>query len=494
MSDTRALLNRITSFRQRLEQTPNLIPASVALDDPDAARSQTADLLAGSSELLTRSLRALAGAPVNEGPLPVQLTARARRLLEEARGLIAVQKKLTGDAMLAGLMAAALAAPAGTEPDPLVTYTRETVALTDAALRMVQAFPPAAEAQLRMCEGVEAMLRAVRDRLTVAQSAVGARRKDVDRIDGLARRLTDLTAGRAVDFAWFMELGEQLLEEARQAAPLRFLSADPHSTCGYPDGPTVPAPARFVAAHALTVAQVLARVAPQDYEWSNRPLVPVVAGMLMDVGMLRVPAAVLATPGPLGPEERRLIDAHAEAGADLIRAMVPETGPVADAVAAHHERPDGTGYPSSLMGEQVSSLARVLAVCDTYAALACERPHRPASDPRTALTDTLLAAEHGRLDRDFTEYLLALSFHPVGTVVELTDGRVAVVAANHPGRVNLRTTARPVVAVLTDAAGNVLPRPEFLDLAAAERGSVVRVPGAAERTKLLAKHYPELCG
>jgi hypothetical protein len=39
----------------------------------------------------------------------------------------------------------------------------------------------------------------------------------------------------------------------------------------------------------------------------------------------------------------------------------------------------------------------------------------------------------------------------------------------------------------------VLPRPEFLDLAAAERGSVVRVPTAAERTKLLAKHYPELC-
>ncbi len=68
-------------------------------------------------------------------------------------------------------------------------------------------------------------------------------------------------------------------------------------------------------------------------------------------------------------------------------------------------------------------------MCDAYAAMACDRPHRPAKDPRTALTDTLLAADQGRLDRDFSEYLLNLAFHPIGTVVELTDGRIGVVAA-----------------------------------------------------------------
>ncbi len=487
MSDTRTLLYRITSFRQRLEQTPSLVPAAGS-DEPEAARAATAVAIAGNPDLLARSLHTLAGAPVNEGPLPAQLTVRARRLLEEARGLIAVQRRLTDDPLLAGL-----SAEDSTGSDALVTYTRETVALTDAALRMVQAFPASAETQLRMCDGVEVMLRAVRDRLAVAGSAADARRRDLDRIDGLARRLADLAAGRAVDAAWFMEFGEAVVEDARQGAPVRFLSADPLSTCGYPGGPTLPAPARFVAAHALTVCQVLARVVGQDYEWAGRPLIPVVAGLLMDVGMLRVPAAVLAKAGSLDADERRLVEAHPEAGAELIRAALPELGPVADAVAAHHERPDGTGYPRALAGEQVPPLARLLAVCDTYAALACDRPHRPASDPRTALTDALLAAEHGRLDRDFSEYLLALAFHPVGTVVELTDGRVGVVAANHTNRVNLRATARPVVAVLTDPAGVVLPRPEFVDLAAAERGGVVRVLTAAERTKLLARSYPELC-
>ncbi len=489
MSDTRALLDRITSFRERLERTPNLLAVAGAADDPETAKTRTAAALVASGELISRSLRAVAGTTVNEGPLPAQLTVRARKLLEEARGLIAQQRELTGDRLLAGLSAAD-----GAASDPLVCYARETVALTDAALRMVQAFPSSADAQLRMCDGVEAMLRAVRDRLAVTGSAVHLRTQDVERIDGLARRLTDLSAGKAVDTGWLTELAEQLLDEARRTAPLRFLSADPHSTCAYPGGPTVPAPARFVAAHALTVAQVVARVAPQDYEWSTRPAVPVVAALLMDIGMLRVPAAVLAKDGPLDPADRRQVDAHPEAGAAMIRNALPELGLVADAVAAHHERPDGTGYPLATAGDEIPSLARMLAVCDAYAAMTCDRPHRPASDPRTALTDTLLAAEHGRLDRDFTEYLLALAFHPVGTVVELTDGRIGVVVANHTNRVNLRLTARPVVAVLAVSAGAVLPRPEYVDLAAAERGGVVRVLTAAERTRLLAKHYPELCG
>ena len=54
-------------------------------------------------------------------------------------------------------------------------------------------------------------------------------------------------------------------------------------------------------------------------------------------------------------------------------------------------------------------------------------------------------AERGVLDRDFAEYLVHLSFYPVGTVVELTDGRVGVVAANHPNRMDPRVPGRPVV-------------------------------------------------
>jgi hypothetical protein len=488
VSDTRALLNRITSFRQRLEQTPPLIPDAAPLDDADTAKAVATATLAASPKLLSQSLRTLTGAKTEAGPLPTQLTVRARRLLEDARGLIAAQRKVTQEPFLAGLLADEAA-----EGDALAVYARETVALTDAALRMVQAFPASAEAQLRMCDGVEVMLRNVRDRLAVTKSATHVRRKDAERIDGLAQRLTEVCDGRPVNLAWFMELGEQLLDDVRQGCPIKFLSVDPMSCRGHAGGPTVAAPARFVAAHALTAAQVLARIVQHDYEWAGRPLVPLVATFLMNVGLVKVPAAVLAKAEPLTPDERRLIDAHPETGATLVRRAFPDAGPVAEAVEAHHERPDGTGYPHAKIGETIPTLSRLLAVCDAYAAMACDRPHRPAKDPRTALTDTLMAADQGRLDRDFSEYLLNLAFHPIGTVVELTDGRIGVVAANHTSRVNLRLTARPVVAVLADAAGSVLARPEFIDLAAAERGGVVRVLTTAERTRLLAKYYPELC-
>lgn len=481
MSDTHALLERISSFRQRLESTPPLVAG-------DQAATTTA--LAHDPRLLTHTLRTLGSAPTDV-QLPTHLTIRARQLLQEARGLIALQRELTNDPILIGLSRVTTDVDA---LDPLVMYHRETVAVTESALRMVQAFPESADAQLRLCEGVAGMLRAVRDRLTVARKTLNSRRRDFDRIDGLAQRLAELSAERPVELRWFAALAEQILEDSRQAQAIRFSHVEPHSIAAFPGAEDLPAPARYVAAHALTVAQIVARVLPHDFEWAGRPVIPVVAALLMDVGMLRIPLEVLAKSGPLSTAERREIETHPSIGADLIQRFIPQAGPIAAAVNAHHERPDGTGYPNAMKGEDIPSLARLLAACDVYAALASDRPHRPAHDPRTALTESLQAAEHGHLDRDFAEYLIHLSFHPVGTVVELTDGRVCVVAANHSGRANLRASARPVVAILTDPEGIALPRPEFVDLAAAQRGGIVRVLPRAERISLLAKHYPDLCG
>ncbi|MFM8273654.1 MAG: HD-GYP domain-containing protein, partial [Gemmata sp.] len=254
-----------------------------------------------------------------------------------------------------------------------------------------------------------------------------------------------------------------------------------------------PVPARFVAAHALNVAQVVARVVPYDYEWAGRPLLPVVAALLMDCGMLSVPGALLGKTEALTPEDRRVLEAHPKLGADLLVWRFPNiAAPLASAVAAHHERADGTGYPSALPGAQVPPLARLLRVADVYTALLEERPHRQAADPRAALTDVLLMAEHGQLDRDFAEYLLNLAYYPVNTVVELTDGRVGVVVANHPNRLDPRSPGRPVVAVLASADGVPLPRPEHLDLSQADRGGIVKAVPPARRRELLGARYPEL--
>jgi hypothetical protein len=127
-----------------------------------------------------------------------------------------------------------------------------------------------------------------------------------------------------------------------------------------------------------------------------------------------------------------------------------------------------------------------------YAACCAPRPYRPAGDTRAALTDVLLAAEGGQLDKDFAEYLVTLAFYPVGAVVELTDGRVGVVAANHPDRLDPRAPGRPVIAVLADADGQLLPRPEHVDLSASARGGILRTLPAARRRDILGARYPDL--
>ncbi len=479
MSDTRQLLTRIAALRDRLADAARLAP------DADPA-GVSARVMADPGSV-GPALALLAPPTVSVEPAPAgpPLTARARRTLEAARELVAGERELAGDPLLSAL----LAGPG----DPLALYYRDTVALTEAGLRLAQALPEKVEPQLRACDGLDAIVSAGRGRVTVLARALAGRKRDAGRVGGLARRLADLAAGRVVDLEWFVSLADDLLDEARSAAPVSFLSAGARDTHG-DDGPATPAPARAVAAHALTVAQVVARVVPHDYEWAAHPATPVLAALLMDVGMLAVPPDVLGKPGRLTADERRLLAAHPKRGADLIAGLYPGSDAVVAAIAAHHERPDGTGYPAGQTGDDIPALGRMLAACDHYAALCSERPHRPAADPRTALTDTLLAAEAGRLDREFAETLLHLSMFPVGTVVELTDGRTAVVVANHPARVNLRAAARPVVAVLTDVVGEVLPRPDHVDLAAADRGGVARALARGERTRLLARHYPELCG
>ncbi len=479
MSDTRGLLDRISAFRQRLDATPHLIPDALPVEAEGDALSTEADAF-------RESVLRIAGAePVAEGPLP-QFTDRAHRLLATAKRLLDRQRAFTADPLYAGLAV-------GGATDPLVGYHRETVAVLDAVVRMAHAFPNSAAAQLKLCDGLDGLLGVVRDRLAVQDRALDRRRTDADRIDRLAAFFTAMYAHQPATMETVAALAEELLEEARQAKPMRFVHAPVASTHSHPAGAAFPVPARFVAAHAINVAQVVARIVPYDYEWAGRPLLPVVAALLMDCGMLVVPARLLVKPEALTADERRVVESHTKYGAELLLWLFPTiAGPLAAAVATHHERADGTGYPNGLTGDDLPALGRLLRVADVYAALGEERPHRPASDPRAALTEVLLLAEQGQIDRDFAEYLLNLSFYPVGTLVELTDGRVGTVVANHPNRLDPRSPGRPVVAVLIDADGALLPRAEHVDLAAADRGSIVRGVPAGRARDLLGAKYPDL--
>ena len=75
-------------------------------------------------------------------------------------------------------------------------------------------------------------------------------------------------------------------------------------------------------------------------------------GLLHDVGKLMTPQSILTKPSRLTDAEREVIERHPVDGARMLAAY-PQLAEVAPAVAAHHERPDGAGYPSGLAGRQI---------------------------------------------------------------------------------------------------------------------------------------------
>jgi PAS domain S-box-containing protein/putative nucleotidyltransferase with HDIG domain len=102
-----------------------------------------------------------------------------------------------------------------------------------------------------------------------------------------------------------------------------------------------------------------------------------IAGIIHDIGKINVPTEILSKPGRLSEIEFSLIQTHPQVGSDILKEMeLP--GEVSSIVLQHHERMDGSGYPSGLSGEAILLEARILAVADVVEAMASNRPYRPA--------------------------------------------------------------------------------------------------------------------
>jgi putative nucleotidyltransferase with HDIG domain len=103
-----------------------------------------------------------------------------------------------------------------------------------------------------------------------------------------------------------------------------------------------------------------------------------VGGLMHDIGKLSVPDAILKKPGPLTDREFEVIKRHVDSGVALLRELGGFPGIVHRLVRSHHERLDGSGYPSSECADETPLDLRILAVCDVYDALRSTRVYRTA--------------------------------------------------------------------------------------------------------------------
>jgi HD-GYP domain-containing protein (c-di-GMP phosphodiesterase class II) len=153
--------------------------------------------------------------------------------------------------------------------------------------------------------------------------------------------------------------------------------------------------------------------------------------LLHDIGKMAVPAEVLNKPGPLDEDEWEIMHTHPEAGVALLdtRSVSPL---VTTVIRDHHERVDGSGYSRGLAGDAIHQFSRIAAVADVYDAITSERPYKAAAPPRAGV-DVIVAGSGRAFDPEVVETFRRVVFpHPVGTEVQLVDGRAGVVVRVDP--------------------------------------------------------------
>ncbi|MGE0483992.1 MAG: HD-GYP domain-containing protein [Gammaproteobacteria bacterium] len=183
--------------------------------------------------------------------------------------------------------------------------------------------------------------------------------------------------------------------------------------------------------------------------------------LLFDIGKSRIPEYLLIKNGALSANETKLVRLHVEFSLDILDKDGSMSPRVRGMVASHHERFDGSGYPRGLKGGEIPLLGRIAAIIDFYDAVTSERPFAAAMSPHSAIKYLYTFRNTHYQDELIEQFIQTIGAYPVGTLVELANGEVAVVIGQNQVRRLL-----PKVVVVLDADKQPVTEARTLDLMA----------------------------
>lgn len=178
------------------------------------------------------------------------------------------------------------------------------------------------------------------------------------------------------------------------------------------------------------------------------------AGILQDVGKLRLPARLLHKTGALSPREYEIFKTHVDFSLHIVSRCPQATPLMLEIIGRHHERCDGSGYPARLKGEELGVMAEIAGICDVYCAMTRARPYGSAASAQVAL-DAIRAQRGTRFSNSMVDqFVQCIGLYPVGTLVELNTGEVGVVIAQNRIR---RLKPRVMILLGPDKKPNAYP-------------------------------------
>jgi HD-GYP domain-containing protein (c-di-GMP phosphodiesterase class II) len=182
------------------------------------------------------------------------------------------------------------------------------------------------------------------------------------------------------------------------------------------------------------------------------------AGLLHDLGKAAISIDVLNKPGALTDDEFTLVKLHPERGHALLLQAGITDEVVLDVCMHHHEKVSGAGYPYQLKAHGISLFAKMGAVCDVYDAITSNRPYKDGWEPGVSLQRMAQWAGHFD-DVVFKAFVKCMGIYPIGSMVKLKSGRLAVVTDQSP-----KSLLTPIVKVFFSTKAKSRIPIEMLDL------------------------------
>jgi HD-GYP domain-containing protein (c-di-GMP phosphodiesterase class II) len=184
-----------------------------------------------------------------------------------------------------------------------------------------------------------------------------------------------------------------------------------------------------------------------------------IGGLLHDTGKALVPDAILNKPGKLTEAEFAVIKGHPRAGFEILSSMGNIGQIPLDITLHHHERMDGSGYPHRLPADKISNMAKMAAVVDVYDAITSDRAYGKGMPAAEALRKLYEWSSSQFEPATVQSFVRCIGIYPVGSLVLLQSGRLAVVTEAHES--NLLT---PKVNVFYNTKSGVYIKAAEVDL------------------------------
>ena len=184
--------------------------------------------------------------------------------------------------------------------------------------------------------------------------------------------------------------------------------------------------------HSLNVAYIAMLIA-REAGWPPLAIQDAgLAGLVHDIGELKIPTTVTRKKTPMTKAEINYLKLHPQYGFEQLTQLKAFSKEVREATLQHHEYMDGSGYPNQLRGNQISSLARLIAVVDFYEEKLHPRNGVVHDTPNKVISD-LFKKHDKEFDPQFSQLLVkVLGVYPPGTVVKLDDDTLALVMSSSP--------------------------------------------------------------